>query len=298
MAIKTFTWDGRKSSDYGLFVLNSNTFDSPERAITATEIPTVNGAHLEDEGYFRDQVISYEVLITPASKIWYNGSVRYTEFRDVISSVRGFLFGKSSTYSNRDFVVDISRKKLVDDYDPRFYRMAYFAGPANWETMLNRYGKCTLNFVCDPRRYFNFDNNIETFTLGAGETITKTAPNYSSTQYPMLLFNESTYNFYPLINLNNYFSVSRTNSLSITGANNTLTLTPGTSSSIIGFTNIQIDTEKERMLRVSTGESLNKYLSLNNNAFPYCSRSYNNLRFVNNTTSSISITIEWRKFVY
>lgn len=44
-------------------------------------------------------------------------------------------------------------QKLQDTYDPTHYRMALFKGPMDIENILNRYGRCTIQFDCAPQSF-------------------------------------------------------------------------------------------------------------------------------------------------
>lgn len=42
---------------------------------------------------------------------------------------------------------------LTDSYNPHSYRKAIFTGPINIQNIFNKYGRVTLEFDCDPRRW-------------------------------------------------------------------------------------------------------------------------------------------------
>ena len=44
-------------------------------------------------------------------------------------------------------------QKLQDTYDPGHYRMALFKGPMDIENIMNRYGRCTIQFDCAPQSF-------------------------------------------------------------------------------------------------------------------------------------------------
>ena len=44
-------------------------------------------------------------------------------------------------------------QRLEDSYDPEFYRLAYFSGPAEIENIMNQYGRMTISFMCKPQRW-------------------------------------------------------------------------------------------------------------------------------------------------
>ena len=44
-------------------------------------------------------------------------------------------------------------QRLQDSYDPEHYRLATFAGPLDIENIFNKFGRCVINFDCDPRSF-------------------------------------------------------------------------------------------------------------------------------------------------
>lgn len=65
-------------------------------------------------------------------------------------------------------------QRLEDTYDPEHFRLAAFNGPLNIENILNKYGRCTVNFDCDPRSFLKSGESVLTFTA-AGQLINPTA---------------------------------------------------------------------------------------------------------------------------
>lgn len=64
-------------------------------------------------------------------------------------------------------------QRLEDTYDPEHFRLAAFNGPLNIENILNRYGRCTVNFDCDPRSFLKSGEHALTFT-SAGQLVNPT----------------------------------------------------------------------------------------------------------------------------
>lgn len=50
-------------------------------------------------------------------------------------------------------------QKLQDTYDPGYYRMALFRGPMDIENIMNRYGRCTIQFDCAPQSFLVSGDN-------------------------------------------------------------------------------------------------------------------------------------------
>lgn len=53
--------------------------------------------------------------------------------------------------------------KLIDCYDPEHYRLAAFAGPMDIENILNKYGRCTVEFDCCPQSFLVSGDTPVTF---------------------------------------------------------------------------------------------------------------------------------------
>lgn len=44
-------------------------------------------------------------------------------------------------------------QRLEDSYDPQYFHRATYVGPLDVQNYLNRYGRCTVTFDCDPRAF-------------------------------------------------------------------------------------------------------------------------------------------------
>ena len=135
-ARKTFTYNGLKSSDFGLWLIGCTVYNSPSRNLETIKIPGRDGVSLLDNRVFDEITISYDVAIAPTSE------------RTLAESVD---LAKLMLYQTNAEVYDYV--KLSDDYRPDVYRYAVFTGPIDWETQLNRFGRTTLNFLCKPQQY-------------------------------------------------------------------------------------------------------------------------------------------------
>ncbi len=58
-----FTFDGKKSSDYGVYISGSHVYDAPERDETKIEIPGRNGELTIDNGRYKNQPLKYPAFI-------------------------------------------------------------------------------------------------------------------------------------------------------------------------------------------------------------------------------------------
>lgn len=95
------------------------------------QIPGRNGDLIIDSGVYNNYAQSYEVYFN-ASK---NRTPKQSRMvREWLQTATGY-------------------QKLEDSYDPEFYRLAYFSGPAEIENIMNQYGRMTISFMCKPQRW-------------------------------------------------------------------------------------------------------------------------------------------------
>lgn len=133
MMLHTFNYDGVSSASKGVYVLNSNTYDSPARDLDIAEIQGANGGVLVDYGSYKTIEVSYEIVLRPAAGM---------TLEQQINQVKALLYKRDyGTY-----------KRLSDDYSDT-YRYAIWAGPIDWELVLRKYGRTTIVFKCMPQRY-------------------------------------------------------------------------------------------------------------------------------------------------
>lgn len=95
------------------------------------QIPGRNGDLIIDSGVYNNYAQSYEVYFN-ASK---NRTPKQSRMvREWLQTATGY-------------------QRLEDSYDPEFYRLAYFSGPAEIENIMNQYGRMTISFMCKPQRW-------------------------------------------------------------------------------------------------------------------------------------------------
>lgn len=122
-----FTYNGISSASFGLFVSGSNTFVHPERDRSIIEVPGRDGDVVIDNGRYKDVTITYDVFCNDRSKF---------------DSIANWL------------LVPISKCQITDTYQPLYYRTGIFVGDIQWSMgQLNRNGRCSLSFRCNPLKY-------------------------------------------------------------------------------------------------------------------------------------------------
>jgi phage-related protein len=135
-----FVFDGVRSTDFGVWISGSGTYNAPARDLETVTIPGRNGdLHIDNGRYFNVEVV-YPAFISKG-------------FRDNVDAFRAFL---SSRYGYC---------RLEDTYHPDEFRMAAFHnGFTATPTARNLAGAFDLSFDCKPQRY-----------LKAGDVLTAVA---------------------------------------------------------------------------------------------------------------------------
>ena len=124
-----FTFDGKKSSDYGVYISGSHVYDAPERDETSIEVPGRNGALTLDNGRYKNQPLKYPAFI-----------IRDFDFN--VEALRNYLLTKRGYF------------RLEDSYHPQEYRLAKWSGGmevAAHASLLG--GTFDINFSCYPQRF-------------------------------------------------------------------------------------------------------------------------------------------------
>lgn len=121
-------FNGQKSTDLGLTIERIPNANRPARKYDRYSVPGRNGDIFVFQDAWENLEQSYEIC-------WKGTPV------DTGYSIAEWLFG-SSGY-----------QMLTDSYDPLHYRNAVFLGPYDVENTLMRYGRATITFDCDPRRF-------------------------------------------------------------------------------------------------------------------------------------------------
>lgn len=140
------TFDGLKTSDYGVEISGEGIFNSPERIYDMIEIPGRNGTLALDQGRYANVEVKY-----PA----YNYETTLATFEQKLASLRS------------DFGSRIGYKRLTDTFHTDEYRLGVFKGGFEIDPVkYNTASQFELVFDCKPQRF-----------LTSGETATAVANN-------------------------------------------------------------------------------------------------------------------------
>ena len=143
---KTFTFDGQKSSNYGVYITGQAVYNAPERAVEMITIPGRNGAFAQDNGRFENIEVTY-----PA------GAFADTEadFADAISNLRNMLCSR------------VGYCKLSDDYNATEYRMAIYKSGLEVSPEALKAGEFNITFECQPQRFLTSGDTKSTLSSPA-----------------------------------------------------------------------------------------------------------------------------------
>lgn len=134
------TFNGVRSSDYGVYISGAGTFPAPEYDETRIQVPGKNGDLLFDNHRFKNQTITFPAFIRD------NFPADYRTFINAFKSMTGY-------------------RQLVSTYDPGYFRYASFAGAVQPETGPgNRSGRFDLVFYAKPQRFLTSGNSNTTLT--------------------------------------------------------------------------------------------------------------------------------------
>lgn len=103
----------------------------PQRRVRVTSIPGRNGDLIEDLGAYEGYLQPYDIYVSAEA---YGLPRVARRAADWLALPRGY-------------------QKLYDSYEADSYRRAIYEGPADLENVLNLFGRATITFRCDPRRF-------------------------------------------------------------------------------------------------------------------------------------------------
>lgn len=146
---KTLTFDGRSSSEFGVYITGDAVYNAAERDVEFVDIPGRNGAYAIDNGRFNNIQITY-----PAGMFANNE----TDFAEAISNFRNWLC------SRKGYV------RLSDDYNPDEYRLAVYRTGLEVEPAQLKAGEFSITFDCKPQRFLTSGETEQTITSGGTVT--------------------------------------------------------------------------------------------------------------------------------
>lgn len=124
-------YDGKSSTDYGIVVEKFPAIKHGAKRGEPYQIAGRNGVFYDEDGTFDNYVQAYQIAIR-------EGLLRPADKR--CADIQAWLSAPGF-------------KRLEDSFEPEYYKQARFAGPLNVEQIMGRWGRCTLEFECQPERW-------------------------------------------------------------------------------------------------------------------------------------------------
>lgn len=148
--LETFSINGKSSSDFGCYVVNSNWWDKPSRNFSTQKVVGRNGALHTDEGTFEDIELTFDVF----SGEEFEGS--YNSLMDWVLSKAGYV-------------------RIDTSFDPDHFILAYVSEGSEPDfTTLRNMGTATVTFTRKPQRFLvSGDSFVE---YASGSTISNPYP--------------------------------------------------------------------------------------------------------------------------
>lgn len=127
-------FNGRCSEEFGIVVEEVPSLSRPMRKHQLYEVPGRSGTIIEQYDAYNNFERSYQIWFTDN---FYDNLYAPAKAQEIAAWL----------YSSQGYM------RLEDDFDPGYYRLAYFTGPIDIENILQKYGRCIITFNCRPERY-------------------------------------------------------------------------------------------------------------------------------------------------
>lgn len=137
--LKTFTFDGKNTSDFHVKVGDSGIYEAPVRSVQHSYIPRKNGSFITDNRYFEDVIIFYQAVMTEG-------------FGESFDDLRAFLSDHANTYF-----------RLEDEFRPNHFRMAKFEKISGLRFTKHK-ARFDIYFRCKPQLFLKTGESSLTFT--------------------------------------------------------------------------------------------------------------------------------------
>lgn len=128
------SWNGKRSDQFGIEVSNYPDYRKPQRKMDRYPVPGRNGDIIMMQDAWENVKQTYD--------IFFGDGISNHSVPDQLSRISEWLIAPKGYC------------ELWDDFDPDHFRLAYFEGPSNLDTLsVGRVGKTTIEFDCQPQRF-------------------------------------------------------------------------------------------------------------------------------------------------
>lgn len=126
-------YNGLRSTDYHVVVEHPPVFKIPERDYEKVHVPGRNGDVIIDNGSYQNSSAKYDIC--------FGSYFRY--YPEMVYKVSRWLHSAKGQYA-----------RLEDSYDPDHFRLAAYLEENEFENIMFRAGRATVEFDCKPQRFF------------------------------------------------------------------------------------------------------------------------------------------------
>lgn len=124
-----FTFDGKSSRDFGVYLVGNAVYNAPEREYNKVSVPGRNGDLLIDLGRYANLELPYTVIV-------------YEDFDQNITGLRNWILSRPGY------------RRLEDTYFPEEFRIARFSNLFEMEEVKHSdIGYAEITFDCKPQRF-------------------------------------------------------------------------------------------------------------------------------------------------
>lgn len=139
--IKTLTYNGINSQQFGIYLRGEGTYNSSQRDIEYIDIPGRNGTLIIDKGRYSNVNVSYPCFIKD-------------NFENNSALVRQWL------------LADTNYHRLEDDFHDNEFRLAVVDGTIDFNVFHNEVGNFLINFSCKPQRFLKSGETVQEVISG------------------------------------------------------------------------------------------------------------------------------------
>lgn len=129
-----FYFNSLKSLDFGLYITEKNTYDSPSRDVTYESVPGRNGDLIIDNDRYNNLSVKYKAAIIIPRESTCNFDV-------TTSKIKNWLLLNHGYYT------------LYDSYSPDYFRYASCNETMNFNQSTKDVGSVEITFNCKPFKY-------------------------------------------------------------------------------------------------------------------------------------------------
>lgn len=125
-------YGGESSADYGMVVSEAPAYERPARKQTSYSVPGKNGVILFQEDAWEDVPRVYNMW---AAAGFDSLEEKVNAFEAVLNSQKGYV-------------------RLEDNFEPDFFRLAYYSGGDGFSNNMTQYGEAAITFTCRPEKFY------------------------------------------------------------------------------------------------------------------------------------------------